>query len=87
MSRWMPRVHHLTRVRQGREYQGERRVCERRGREWWTTRDERDGGGRGKCEAPGFTLGIFSAAGFVAFAFLALAHLAFFLETRTIQKV
>lgn len=34
----------------------------------------------GKCEAPEFALGRFLAAGFVAFAFLALAHLAFFLE-------
>ena len=32
--------------------------------EWWTTRGERDvdEGGKGKCEAPELSLGIFSAA-------------------------
>ena len=34
----------------------------------------------GKCEAPEPAVGCFLAALFVAFAFLALAHLAFFLE-------
>ena len=40
----------------------------------------------GKCEAPEFALGRFLAAGFVAFAFLALAHLAFFFDCVILQK-
>ena len=41
----------------------------------------------GKCEAPEFTLGGFLAALLLADASLPFIDFAFFLETRTIQKV
>ena len=65
MLRWMPRVHHLTCVRQGREYQGETRISERRGRGVVDKERMRERRG-GKCEAPEFTLGGFLAALFSA---------------------